>query len=192
MTANSASQASKTSAGDADVQLFHSNREGLQAQISKLGHLAENLNPAKQGSSSIGVEYLDGAGTDGLENVSQWLLCSSLDMIQLLHDYAVDNLDEIIPNWSSELFSEDPSHSIWRQLEANQDNYWPVQCDPLLPDLKSVSTDSMFDLDDNDSRTPPPLEEHIDDDASPRTRGERMKRPREQRRNATQRRNDLN
>jgi hypothetical protein len=32
----------------------------------------------------------------------------------------------------------------------------------------------MFNLDDDDSRTPPQLEEHIDDDASPRARGERI------------------
>jgi hypothetical protein len=95
------------------VQLFHLNREGLQAQISKLEGHAENSNLREQGKSSIGAEYLDNAGTYGLENVSRWSLCSSLDTIQLLHNYAVDNLDEIISDGSSELFSEDPLHSIW-------------------------------------------------------------------------------
>jgi hypothetical protein len=157
------------------VQLFHADRQGLQAQISKLGHNAENSNPCEQGPSRIGAEYLAEAGTDGLENVSRWSLCSSLDTIQSFHDYAVDNLDEFIPDWSSEHFSEDPAHSLyWRELEAIelealQDSFWPVPWETLLPDLDSISTDSMFNMDNDDGRdTPPPIEEHIDDATSAR------------------------
>jgi hypothetical protein len=111
------------------MQLFHADREVLQSQLVKLNFHTENSSPREQHPSSLGAVSLDNAGTDGLDNASQWSSCTSLDTIRLFHNNAVDSRLVI------RLFSEDPTNTSaypsFHHLEEYQEYDYPEEWENL-------------------------------------------------------------
>ena len=101
------------------VQLFHCDREILAAQITKLENFTEELNLGAVISTGVfnpGAEVIDHLGQDSFlgisvnnrENTSHNLDimddysdCTSQNTIDQLHDYALEDLDCVISNWST-------------------------------------------------------------------------------------------
>ena len=57
------------------------------------------------------------------DNMADYSDCTSLNTIDLLHDYAVENLGSIIVNWSSEFFRDAPAnaHTYFEEMIFNSD-----------------------------------------------------------------------